>query len=261
MNSQTAARTTTPPTAGVPLKDMDSALLTVTLLHDASTLGLREEMESAISFAAYFHSGQTRMNRANLPRTPYIEHPLRNTIRLIRWGVTERDILLASVFHDVPEDAAALVVAHANVDDAGDPTEAALRWVGAMYGAGVESIVRAVTNPPRNPGRPEQMRADYLQHIRAHVLGNVEPLLVKASDLSDNAGSLHHHLPTARPESLRRRAEKYLPVLGEVRAALLTAFASGQLTSAVASSAIRAIGSAVVSSNRVIEATAPAAIS
>ncbi|MBF5083443.1 hypothetical protein [Quadrisphaera sp. INWT6] len=44
-------------------------------------------------------------------------------------------------------------------------------------------------------------------------------LLVKTTDLYDNAGSLHHHAGE-HPDQVRRLARKYAPLLAPVRAEL-----------------------------------------
>lgn len=242
------------PIANVPLKEMDSSLLTLSLLSSAKTLGIEHEVSSAVSFAAYFHLGQTRMARGNLPRTPYIEHPLRNTIRLIRWGWNDRDTLIASIFHDVPEDCAGEVAELARFYDTSfeeeDDTEVALSWIGNTFGARVAQIDRAVTNPPMLPNLSlEKKFSVYRLHIRENVLDDDGALLVKASDLCDNAGSLHHHIGIAKPESLVRRARKYLPVLGDVYAAL----EASSLPRAVVRRAMSGIAAAIEVCQQIID--------
>lgn len=217
------------PLAQVPLKEMDSSLLAMTLLRDAHRLGVRDSIESALSYASYFHLGQTRMNRANLPRTPYIEHPLRNTIRIIRWGFEDEAMLIASLLHDVPEDCAERVSEVAGRFD-GDLTEIALGWVEETYGAEVAPTVRAVTNDESPPRASEKEKhSGYREHVRVHVLPNPRALVVKAADLIDNAGSLHHHIGHASLASLQRRARKYLPVVRDVVEAIQRCLRDGTL--------------------------------
>lgn len=63
-----------------------------------------EKLKSAIALATTLHENQSRGARETLKRTPYIEHPLRNAIRLIRLGNAEQDVIFANVLHDTVED-------------------------------------------------------------------------------------------------------------------------------------------------------------
>lgn len=228
----------TPPTIHwprVPLKDMDAAMLAYELQRELDLMNLtvsqKAMITSAAQVAAYLHRNQTRRVRRDMPRVPYIEHPLRNTLRLIRWGVTDPRALTAALLHDVVEDCADEIItqfAEPGVSTVGwDPAEkqrVALEWIFKSYGAGVSDAVRWVTNAP------DATREDYLPHIYAlvsHVKlqpfddGAVNGLLVKAADLVDNAGSLRHQLDAGEdPKRIRRLAEKYQPVLTLVAKAL-----------------------------------------
>jgi (p)ppGpp synthase/HD superfamily hydrolase len=54
--------------------------------------------------ASFLHRKQTRFVRGDLPRVPYIEHPLRVALRLVRWGVPDAELIAAALLHDVVED-------------------------------------------------------------------------------------------------------------------------------------------------------------
>lgn len=85
--------------------DLNSAELALLLDILTSNFPRKDKatLEKAVKFATLLHSKQTRRFRNNIPRTLYIEHPLRNTIRLVKWGVTDIDILVASLLHDTIE--------------------------------------------------------------------------------------------------------------------------------------------------------------
>lgn len=205
----------------VRLKEMDAALLTTELLDQASRLGFLPTAIRAVSDASYLHLGQTRMARGNLPRVPYIEHPLRNSLRLIRWRVEDEATIIGTIFHDTVEDCAARI-ADLRPDDEGTHREVAFRWLSEGYGADALFVVRALTNPIIDPSLPQAKKDRvYRDHFLEAVAPYKRPLLSKSSDLCDNAGSLHHHVGIARPDSLVRRATKYRPVLLDARGAIL----------------------------------------
>ena len=81
----------------IPLKDMDPAMLVFSLSEEISEIDLdqneRSQIMAAAVVATHLHRRQTRMVRGCLPKVPYIEHPLRVTLRLIRWGVGDAQTL------------------------------------------------------------------------------------------------------------------------------------------------------------------------
>lgn len=234
-----------PPIAHVPLKEMDSSLLTMTLIGESEKLGIRDDVISAISHAAWFHLGQTRMNRASFPRTPYIEHPLRNTLRLIRWGDRDRSTTLANIFHDVPEDCSEKIVKMLGYTGDDHPTTVALNWLGMTYGSEMSDITRRVTNPELPQGAStEDKNESYFVHFCEEVAPHPKALLVKSVDLTDNAGSLYHHMTPERMPSLMRRVVKYTPVVAESKIALVGHSRAGNIEKSVASSALMALSAA-----------------
>src|SRR5689334_18399095 len=89
---------------------MGEALLVMEIEERAEKLGILESVHKAIYLASYVHQGQTRSNRGPLPRDTYITHPLRNTLRLMRYGVEDADVLVASILHDTVEDHAERII-------------------------------------------------------------------------------------------------------------------------------------------------------
>ncbi|TXR51733.1 HD domain-containing protein [Quadrisphaera setariae] len=212
--------------AELPLKEMEGALLAAALLRAAEPLDASGAVRRAVELAAYAHRDATRARRGPLPRDSYITHPLRGALRLHRWGVRDVDVLVAAVLHDVVEDAAPDLLDLVGLpvpadDDEGGAAQAAasaLRDVVApAFGARVAAVVEAVSNPPGpRPEDPEARRRAYRDHVLEAVRGDAAALLVKTSDLYDNAGSLHHHAGE-HPEQVRRLAAKYAPLLRPVR--------------------------------------------
>lgn len=205
----------------LPLKDMEGALLATALLRAVEPLDGQHVLRRAVELAGYLHRDATRASRGPLPRDSYITHPLRGALRLHRWGVTDLDVLVAAVLHDVVEDAAADLLALTGLpvpDDGAAAARTALHEVIApAFGPRVAHLVAAVSNPagPR-PADPEERRRAYRAHVLDAVRGDPAVLLVKTTDLYDNAGSLHHHADE-HPDQVRRLARKYAPLLGPVR--------------------------------------------
>lgn len=96
--------------------------------------------------------------------------------------------------------------------------EAPAAWLARAYGDRVAATVQAVTNEAARPS-PE----DYMAKIEA-IASNEDdwPLLVKASDMVDNAGSLSHQYGRAPDSMVRKLASKYAPALPVLREALVS---------------------------------------
>lgn len=203
------------------LKGLDSGQLTLAALDVASTHTNGDQLERGVRVASALHSGQTRANRADLPRTPYIEHPLRNMLRLTQWGVDDSTVLTAALLHDVPEDCADKAVATwaAYTDDSLSPVERTHQFIANEFGTDVSDIVQAVTNPPRAEGASQAERNDqYRQHV-ATAIEDPRAFLVKATDFADNAASLHHNIGHASNEWISKRIDKYRPIISDLAAA------------------------------------------
>jgi len=218
----------------VPLKEMDGAMLAYELSREIDRVVAdpidRDMITSAAMLATHLHRNQTRRVRHGLPRTPYIEHPLRNALRLIRWGVagTSPVRIAEALLHDVVEDRAKEIIetylhesrrTHVELTDLRSVHFAALDWLGESYSQRLSQAIDLVSN------RPDSSADDYRYHIerlaQLVIDGDGKPaldaLLVKASDLVDNAGSLRHQLAAGDdPITIERLARKYRPVLGPV---------------------------------------------
>jgi (p)ppGpp synthase/HD superfamily hydrolase len=214
------------PLQSIPLKEMDSGALTLALLGDIRRLEKEGAVDydtvlSALDAATFLHLDQTRANRKKLPRTPYIEHPLRNTIRAVRWGCRDQNILVATLLHDTVEDCADKIISHyLGRDDVDSLTEQekrelSLGWVETNFGSEVLHLVKAVSNEVDNgtPKTEREKHTNYANHVKSVIKDDAEVFLVKFADFVDNAVGLHHNNIEGNKASVSRRARKYLPVV------------------------------------------------
>ena len=199
----------------MPLKTMDSAALAVAILE---ATGSHPQVLAAIGDATFLHRNQTRANRGALERTPYIEHPLRGGLRLIRWGVTDLDTVIASILHDTVEDGCEEILSvYLSLDPAdfsvAEQRALAAGWLSETYGIGVTTIVQAVSNPPadKSLGRA-QRNVQYVDHVRSAVAMSAKVFLVKFADYMDNGAGLYHNDTPRNRGMVRRLAAKYLPL-------------------------------------------------
>lgn len=182
----------------VPLKQMDPSMLVFELSREADRLGMDSDLiTSAATMASYLHRDQTRSVRGDMPVVPYIEHPLRVALRLVRWGVRDEEIIAAALLHDVAEDCADELKLRF-----GRPSENAIATLMRLYGGHVAQTVMSVTNPTDGTSYQDHM-ADLAHN------SSLAALLVKASDMKDNAGSIKHQMGYGEDEHMLRRARKY----------------------------------------------------
>ena len=214
----------------VSLKDMDSALLTQTFSGLINRLsGVNSVLvHDAITFSSYVHRNDMRSNRKGFNKTPYIEHPLRNAIRIARWGSKSEALFIGTLLHDTVEDHAkemARDFCGVDTDDEGVAREHAFKYIGEQYGADVERIVRGMSNPLPDPNASapltvEEKDANYRQHV-VDAIDDPDVFVSKFSDFTDNALGLYHNVAGMNPEGVRRRANKYLPLCAEFKKRLL----------------------------------------
>lgn len=209
-----------------PLKELDTAQLVQTLRHEMTKIGIYDEtVDSAVNLATILHSHQTRGNRGNFTKTPYIEHPMRNAVRLIRLGVKDKDVIIATVLHDTIEDGAKVFVKKFNNDDSKvdlihelDAREQLRSHIKLVYGKKVLSLVDAVTNDYVADTVKDKMPAEeknriYLEHVKKNIVKSPEIFLVKVSDFIDNATGLYNNDVPSRAAKTAKQAKKYLPVV------------------------------------------------
>lgn len=208
----------------LPLKELGESLLVFEIMERVTKLDLDVPLfEDAIRLASLLHRNQYRSNRGGLPKDTYITHPLRNTLRLLRYGVTDQDILLACILHDTVEDCARGYAEMFSPDGVSTLTNAQCRVIAfnaveTMFGSEVARIVRAVTLPPRKKGEsqePADKRARYFR-IVCEEIKDAQACVVKHSDLVDNAVGLFHNTGMS-PEAQYYLALKYNPLLPVLR--------------------------------------------
>lgn len=174
-------------------------------------------LAQAYELAATLHEKQTRPGAQG--REPYILHPLRNTLRLIEWGVTDLDLLTASLLHDTVEDCA---IYYAELEglvmEEEDARVLLLGHIETVFGSVVKQYVFAVTNPLAPLGQPELTKAEkhhgYQVAVRAHIQEDAAVLLIKLADWLDNAGNLALLPPNKRAMAVSL-ASKYEPLAGD----------------------------------------------
>lgn len=193
----TALPTTFP---AVALKDLDAAGLSFELLHQIGGFTRPEQkmIASAAQVATQLHRGQTRRYRDDMDRVPYIEHPIRVALRLMRWDINDAEVVTAALLHDTLEDCAERIETEFSCEGID-----ADGWMARAYGRRVHSLVSAVTSE-KGPGFSYQ---DKIVSIADH---SVEALLIKASDLVDNAGSLKHQYGHVPEVMIVKLSKKYM---------------------------------------------------
>jgi (p)ppGpp synthase/HD superfamily hydrolase len=200
------------------LKEMDGVLLVADIRSRSVDAGLAvESIDTAIALAAWAHRTQRRRARGDFPKTAYIEHPLRNAARVLRWGVKSEAIVIACILHDSVEDHAvelAGVVAPGRAHDEAEAREVVLGYYATTFGADAARLVRAMSNPLEESADLDE--ATKQRMYRTHVLEEIadaEVAVCKLSDLADNALSLHQTDPSASDPRTPRLARKYAPLL------------------------------------------------
>lgn len=210
-----------------PLKDLDSVSLAEMLrahFVEHYPAGIVQRLTDAIQVASYLHRHDVRRGgRGRLPNPPYIEHPLRVAIRLIRFGVENPDAIIAAILHDTVEDHPFEFSEFQGVGKArteGSARNLALQFIGKHFGYHVANVVSDVTNPILRDGmsKADKIKA-YQDHVAWVVTASGHALIVKVSDFKDNAGSLHHHYEYGDPK-VTYFLDRYEPLLEIYRNAL-----------------------------------------
>ncbi|MCC3299339.1 hypothetical protein [Arthrobacter caoxuetaonis] len=235
-----------------PLKTLDSGALSVAILDAASRISdtYPAILIEAIGAAAYLHRGQTRANRAGMPRTPYSEHPLRNALRALRMGVTDLDVIAAIILHDTIEDCSSVIATDylgmdASSMSAREQRECALDWMEAAFGTEITSLVKAVTNPlPSGKAVPIETRHQrYATFVHDAIHGDARVFIVKFVDFADNAAGLHHNVAGigagVNDKMAARLAAKYLPLIHIFEAELAASY--GEIMTLVSAEGLESI--------------------
>lgn len=130
------------------------------------------DLARAVEFATVHHGDQRRKTGV-----PYLEHLLEALQILVEGaGVTDPDVLVASVLHDVVED-----------------TPCTLADLTTAFGPRVAELVGWVTIPPTQPGEdPAAVKESYLRRLAGAPPGAI---LVKLADRMSNVQTLRNLPP------------------------------------------------------------------
>tara|TARA_Y100000816_G_scaffold186896_1_gene135830 strand:- start:86 stop:667 length:582 start_codon:yes stop_codon:yes gene_type:complete len=161
----------------------------------------------AVRFATLKHADQKR-KAANAATVPYIVHPLEAAQILSECGISDEDILIAAVLHDILEDT--------------DGTENDLRF---KYGERVLGIVKEVTDDPALSRDEKKARQESEASGKSYAAK-----IVKAADKTSNMKDLVRCPPGWKISSVRgytehaRRVVSALNAKGELPAQLASMF-------------------------------------
>lgn len=210
----------------IPLKDMSALLLNNAIMIESRAFlssAQRVMLTDAISLADLLHKGAKRRTpmvgsngKIRDHFTAYIEHPLRNTLRLIRLGVQDLDVIIATVLHDTVEDCAQKMADISLGSDRENYDEAELRviafeYIRELFGQDVEVIVSGVTNPLSDLRGPAY-HPIYHEHVGIGIR-DPRAFLVKYADLKDNALGLHFGDDRRMQRNLAKKYRPLFPIL------------------------------------------------
>lgn len=194
----------------VKLKSLGTDQLIGMVLHVSRSASTFE----ALQLACHAHHGVMRRDRVLGREHPNIDHPLRNALRAFlwvadRWPGQDAELLLQGcLLHDVVEDSPDRVVAF--YGGGGGGRGGAADALGENLGPRLRAAVEAVTSPPAlKKLTGAEKNGAYRAHLEESLAADPIALLVKASDLWDNAGSAFY----ADPAFARKMTAKYLPVI------------------------------------------------
>ena len=192
-----------------------------------------KRIKDGILLAADLHKTDTRANRARHDRTPYIEHPLRNTIRIFRYGCEEEHIIIGSLLHDTVEDHPFEIAReYAKKEPASEEEarEISFAYIEKRFGKKTADMVRGMSNPISEDkyAPAEQKNREYADHV-AEAIEDPAVLIGKTSDFTDNALSLHHTEKGMTSISLHKKSTKYLGVIDKLEARWKVAYFKGDV--------------------------------
>jgi hypothetical protein len=209
-------------------EEMASVLMSLVQKHPTMN---SKRIREAMLMAADLHKVDTRANRAHHDRTPYIEHPLRNTIRIFRYECEEEHVIIGSLLHDTVEDhpfEIAREYAKTNPATEEEAREISYSYIEKKFGRKTADMVRGMSNPiETDKYRPAaEKNITYANHVK-EAIEDGSVLIGKISDFTDNALSLHHTEKGMTSASLYKKATKYLLVVDVFEARLKRAYVEG----------------------------------
>lgn len=192
-----------------------------------------KNVKAAILMAADLHKPDLRANRAHYDKTPYIEHPLRNTLRLIRYGCKTEAVLIGELLHDTVEDhpyEIARQYAKQEPRDEHHAREISYAYIAKRFSPRASKMVHGMSNPiieDKNVSTADKNISYYNHFVTAIKGGDV--LVGKTSDITDNAFSLHYTESGMTSLSVYKKTVKYLMVMDALESRLKMAYVKGDL--------------------------------
>ena len=166
----------------------------------------RDAVADAASWAADLHAGQRRS------REPYLNHPLRVTLRMLcHYRVEDPGVLVAGLLHDTVEDQPFGVAGLAPGGPA--PVAQALAAIAARYDPRVARLVAAVTTPDRPDGVDRVVH--YTRHLTTALDCEPWARVIKLSDFTDNGVGIIHSVGAVVARSARKY-DAVVPLLREL---------------------------------------------
>jgi len=142
---------------------------------------------------------------------PYLNHPLRVAIRIIRYyGIRDVDVVTAALLHDAVEDHPEELAGRTTGTQT-ELTEAALDAVSRRFNPRVAALIRSVTNPEYDPRRDRHEQ--YREHVAESLDRDPWARVIKLSDFTDNGVGVVH----TTPDKARSAATKYRPLVPKLR--------------------------------------------
>lgn len=128
---------------------------------------LSEKIFDAINVAARIHDGQYRKAQHVIPVVPFIVHPVRVGMTVMRMGFPE-DVIIAGILHDSVED-----------------TECTIEDIQSLFGNAVALLVEKLTDSDNELSFAERKKIQAEKYLDAAP----ELKAIKAADLYDNIRS------------------------------------------------------------------------
>jgi len=155
--------------------------------------------------AATLHADDRRVTE------PYLNHPLRVAIRIIRYyGIRDVDVVTAALLHDAVEDHPEELAGRTTGTQT-ELTEAALDAVSRRFNPRVAALIRSVTNPEYDPRRDRHEQ--YREHVAESLDRDPWARVIKLSHFTDNGVGVVH----TTPDKARSAATKYRPLVPKLR--------------------------------------------
>ena len=204
------------------LKTLTPFELEEVLLAEAEEAGIVDlrPIEEAMNFAISLHRGQVRSAAPWEVPPPYISHPLRNAIRLLRWGVKDPVVILVAILHDTVEDGTRNFCENIQVPYEGEAKSRVLilAHLKNIFGAEVAIAVEKISNPLipykiRSAMSEDEKVDSYKAHVASSIADDLVVFLCKISDFQDNAAGLYHVAFAHRELQNKKQANKYMKTL------------------------------------------------